>query len=93
MHVHYPAIQSATSRRVRGTACPECTVELFVADTSALARGEGRRFVASGRASAQGTFSMVVTGIAVGQVVTATATDPKGNTSEFGRNVRVRPAS
>jgi hypothetical protein len=87
--IRYPAIKSATPRRIRGTACPACVVELFAADASAGARGEGRRFVGWGTADADGRFAITPTRVTVGQVITATATDPNGNSSEFGRNVRV----
>jgi hypothetical protein len=63
-----------------GTACAHCTVEVF-SDAS----DEGRRFEGSTTADADGHWSLQMSpGSAfVGPVLTATATDAQGNTSEF----------
>jgi hypothetical protein len=64
-------------------------VEIFVADSGQSANGEGKTFVGSSVAGTDGTFSVAVSGVAGGDVVTATATDRAGNTSEFSANKTV----
>jgi CSLREA domain-containing protein len=89
-----PALTSARKRAgrpavVKGTACAGCTVEVFQADSGAGAYGEGKSFVGSAVAGADGAFT--VRGmVGRGRYVTATATDAEGNTSEFSLNRRVR---
>jgi hypothetical protein len=73
---------------VSGTACPTCTVEVFRAAGGSGAYGQGQAFAGSALAGAGGVFSVSVSGIAVGDYVTATATDALGNTSEFALNLR-----
>jgi hypothetical protein len=83
-----PEIVSATPSLVSGSACVTCTVEIFRAAGGAGAYGQGQIFAGSAMAGAGGMFSVTVSGIAVGDYVTATATDALGNTSEFALNVR-----
>lgn len=94
---------SGTSTRVAGTlnglANTTFTLEFFanaVADPSGY--GEGQRFlgsaVVSTDAGGNASFDVTLPGASsTGEVVTATATDPNGNTSEFSgvRTVTVRP--
>jgi CSLREA domain-containing protein len=87
--LNFPVLQTATPVAVAGTACAGCTVEIFVADSGQSANGEGKTFVGSSVAGTDGTFSVAVSGVAGGDVVTATATDRAGNTSEFSRNKTV----
>jgi hypothetical protein len=87
--LNFPVITGATPTSVSGTACAGCTVEVFRADSPAGQNGEGQTYLASATAAANGTFSVTVTGLAAGDVVTSTATDAAGNTSEFGVNVAV----
>lgn len=86
--LNFPVIATATPSSVTGSACANCTVELFVADGAAGEHGEGRDFLASTVAGANGAFTAAVT-VAEGSIITATATDGAGNTSEFGLNVLV----
>lgn len=88
--LNFPVLTSATTQEVKGTACASCTVEIFVADNDESGHGEGRTFVGSAKASTTGAFTVVISGAAAGDSVTATATDGAGNTSEFARNVLVR---
>ena len=48
--------------------------------------GDGMTFAGSATATAAGVFTATVTGLAIGDYVTATATDTNGNTSEFSLN-------
>ena len=66
-------------------------VELFTSDGDATGYGEGRDFVGTLTADANGRFSGTVTvpvsvTFAVGTALTGTATDTANNTSEFGPN-------
>jgi len=98
---NFPVLTTVTTGSVSGTlnSAPNTTfrVEFFanaVCDPSAF--GEGQRFLgaidatsaADGNASFQATFAASP---AVGEFITATATDPNGNTSEFSRCVPVNP--
>ena len=96
--LNYPVITSASTVQAKGTACGEaavpkpCTIEIFKASPLASDRsggqfGQGRTFVASG--SSNGSFTIALSGVSVGDYLTATATDAQGNTSEFSRNWRV----
>jgi CSLREA domain-containing protein len=84
--LNFPELQIATPVTVSGTACAGCTVEIFVADGGQNANGEGKTFVGSAVARTDGSFSVAVSGVAGGDIVTATATDALGNTSEFSAN-------
>jgi hypothetical protein len=73
-----PVLLSVSTTSVSGTACPACEVEVF-----SDAGSQGRYFEASGIANAQGAFSIALSTPPRGPNVTATATDPDGNTSQF----------
>jgi parallel beta-helix repeat protein len=78
-----PQIAAASSTGVvTGTACAGCTVEIFCDDAD-----EGRIYAGTATAGGSGLFSLAVTGGLAGPNVTATATDPAGNTSEFSAPV------
>jgi hypothetical protein len=93
-----PTLTSATTALVSGTACANCTVEVFIADKTEVNDpggdnfGEGKVYLATGSANAGGSFAIPVAGVAADQLVTATATDGAGNTSPFARNVLVDEA-
>ena len=89
-----PEISHLTIYAVTGTACANCTVELFLADKNSVNDpneddyGEGKTFIASTVADENGYFITSLSClVAEGQLVTATATDNFGNTSQFSRNV------
>jgi hypothetical protein len=86
--LNFPVIISATTASVIGTACADCTVEVFVADADPSGYGEGQTFVGSGAADGAGNFNVAVSGVLAEEWVTATATDGDGNTSEFSANVQ-----
>lgn len=58
-------------------------VELFLADPDPSGYGEGKLFLGSTLAQANGSWSCIVTGVYHSDFLTATATDVSGNTSEF----------
>jgi len=64
------------------------TVEIFLSDADASGAGEGRTWLGSLTADGNGNFSGSISGVTVsnGAVLTGTATDAQGNTSEFGSN-------
>jgi CSLREA domain-containing protein len=84
-----PTLEKADPLWVSGSACVTCTVEIFRADGGSGAHGQGQTFVGSARAGDDGSFAVSVSGLVVGDYVTATATDAQGNTSEFALNERV----
>lgn len=101
-----PTVANATTARVSGTsrtrsnqACAGCTIEVFIADKTSTNdasgdnAGEGKTFIGSGTTDASGNFGFSVAGVAAGQLVTATATDTLGNTSQFSINVAVVAAA
>lgn len=85
--LNYPVITSATTTEARGSACGGCTIEVFRADGDAGAYGSGRDYLGATTAASNGVWNMSLSGVAVGERLTSTATDADGNTSEFGLNV------
>jgi hypothetical protein len=82
-------LQAAAPLEVSGTACAGCTVEIFVADVDSTGYGEGKAFIGASTAAADGSFAVPINGAKTGDSVTATATNPGGNSSEFARNIKV----
>lgn len=96
--LNYPVLSSATTTQVKGTACGDavvpkpCTVEIFIAQPDANNSGggqygQGKTLVGTG--TSNGSFTIAVSGVQVGDFLTATATDAQGNTSEFSKNRQV----
>jgi len=75
-----PVIQYASANMVTGTACPNCTVEVFSDD-----QDEGAIYEGSVGANATGEWAFVDPDGLNGPNITATATDSSGNTSEFSQ--------
>jgi CSLREA domain-containing protein len=71
-----PTISAANP--VSGTACPNCTIDIY-SDPG----GEGKVYEGATTADASGHF--VFEGKTTGPLVTATATDAEGNTSPFSQ--------
>ena len=88
---NFPVITGSDDQFVRGTTCPQCIVELFHSDEDSSGYGEGQGFIADTVADGSGQFEVPVCDqlLAGGQVVTATATNPQGSTSEFSLNYTV----
>ena len=61
-----------------------------MADGQWFHHGQGKTFAGAALAGTDGTFSVTLDNVAFGQYLTATATDPAGNTSEFAQNTLVR---
>jgi parallel beta-helix repeat protein len=93
---NFPTLTGAqmdgTNVRVTGTlnSIPKQTfrVEFFASDSGAPSGfGQGKTFLGfqdvATDASGNGTIDVTLTGVTAGQVITATATDANGNTSEF----------
>ena len=70
-------------------------VEIFKSDNDPSGHGEGPVYLGAVTADASGDFagSLMVAGLAVGDTITATATDASNNTSEFGSDAPVQPLS
>ena len=86
--LNFPVLEPLAPRSVRARACGGCRIEVFLADTTQSgAHGEGRDLVASGTTDAGGSVTLSLPDRALGQWVTATATNPAGSTSEFSQNV------
>jgi CSLREA domain-containing protein len=90
--IRRPQISFANTTTVIGQACPNCRIEIFIADkttgNTGDNAGEGKTFIGEGVANGLGEFRITFGGVQVGQYITGTATDSAGNTSEFGINVR-----
>lgn len=85
--VRPPVLTDAGSTGVRGTACPGCTVELFSASADPSGAGEGKDFLASTTVEPDGSFEIPVSDLGSCILLTSTATDALGNTSEFSQNL------
>jgi len=79
-----PVITHVTATHVSGTACANCTIEIF-----SDANGEGAIYEGTTTADVAGNWTFTKPGGLTGPNVTATATDGKGNTSEFSTPVRL----
>ena len=79
-----PVITTASATQVSGTACANCTIEVF-----SDANDEGALYEGTTTANASGNWTLTKAGGLTGPYVTATATDANGNTSEFSAAVSV----
>lgn len=69
-------------------------VELFISSSDASGYGEGQTYLGYLTTDSNGNFSgtLSVSGVTAASIITATATDTSGNTSEFGANYGVNVA-
>ncbi len=89
---NFPVLTAATSTAVLGTISSKpsaaLTIDLFASDSADPSGfGEGQRYLGSATvttdALGSGSFAVPLLAIAEGDILTATATDSNGNTSEF----------
>jgi len=81
-----PVIATASTTQASGTACANCTVEVF-----SDAADEGAIYEGTTTANAAGNWTFSKPSGLTGPYVTATATDGQGNTSEFSAPVSLGP--
>jgi hypothetical protein len=84
-----PTLSNATSTTVDATTCASCVVEVFLADRAAGMFGSGQTYLVNATANSSGVAHISLPAAAHGHVVTATATNTRGSTSEFGKNVAI----
>jgi hypothetical protein len=89
--LNFPVITSARTTAVSGTsAIRSGTFEVFTTTAAVGAYGPGKTCVGSATTSSTGTWALTPSvPLARGVVLTTTATDASGDTSEFGANVAV----
>ena len=96
---NFPVLQNANPTRIVGTlnslANQIFTLDFYRTDScDPSGNGEGRFYLASTNVTTVGNnaaFNFAFSGLTVGQIVTATATDANGNTSEFSQCRTVTP--
>ena len=81
--LNWPEISRASDQVIEGTACADCTIEVFEVDTTPGSPLAGAVFLGSTVADSGGAFSYPSGGVTAGQSITTTATDTAGDTSEF----------
>ncbi|NIS80988.1 MAG: CSLREA domain-containing protein [Anaerolineales bacterium] len=91
--LNFPVFSQVTTTSAMGTACTGCRVEAFLADGDPSGHGEGMTFVGEAFTDVSGNFNIPLDVNLVSQcdLITARATDPVGNSSEFSANERAGP--
>lgn len=89
---NWPVLKVLTPTTVRAYTCSGCTVELFENRTGAGTFGPASAYLTSGVGGSDGTVVLTIEDTGGARVVTATATDAAGNTSEMSSN-RTIPAN
>jgi len=88
-----PVLAGASGLSLSGSAPAGALVEVYLAAAAPSGTGEGEILLASVLAAADGTFVAPLPGLALGDPITAIATDPAGNSSEFAANIAVAAPS
>ncbi|MFH0866482.1 MAG: hypothetical protein V1904_09810, partial [Bacteroidota bacterium] len=99
MMMNFPVITSAeywtfnSQTFVQGTIDSQnpvtITIELFISDSDSDSWGEGKTYLGNAIPDASGNWSVYLTGVNSGDVITSTAIDAADNTSEFSLNAFV----
>jgi CSLREA domain-containing protein len=85
--LNYPEFTAIDTTHVEGTACPGCTVEVYLSTFDPSGYGEGEILLGVKTADSAGYFDFhFPTALTICDDITATATDASGNTSEFSHN-------
>ena len=86
---NFPLLNFVSTTDVQGSACPNCTVEVFLADNDPSGHGEGETLLGTTVAGPAGDWYLAFDStLAACDRITATATDDLGNTSEFSETVQ-----
>jgi parallel beta-helix repeat protein len=64
-------------------------IELFKSDNSISGYGQGKKFIGYAIANGSGNWSFSCSGLSPADIITSTATDLSGNTSEFSLNISI----
>ncbi len=88
-----PTLASGSPTSVVATTCANCVVEVFVSDRGIGYYGSGKAYLASATADGSGVANVTLPAGNGGQTVTATTTNPAGDTSEFAKNIKVATVS
>lgn len=83
-----PTLTAGSGKRISGTTCAGCRVELFVAAGSGVKAG--RTYLTSVTANTAGSFSATLSSISSGTAITATTTNATRDTSQFPTPVTLR---
>ncbi len=97
--MNYPVIQQALfgagsnytvlSGKVSSRHPEKSMIELFKAIPDSNGFGEGAEFIGNATPDSSGSWSVSLPGLNPSDIITSTATDENGNTSEFSRNISV----
>lgn len=88
--LNHPLITRPTQAAIEGIACSGCRVELYRVDHKPGRRGDhATQLIGSATAGNDGAFTFASPPVAPGEWITAMATDPAGNSSEFALSTRV----
>ncbi|MFZ4523092.1 MAG: right-handed parallel beta-helix repeat-containing protein [Bacteroidales bacterium] len=99
MCMNYPVIHQALfgagsnytvlSGKVSSRHPAKSMVELFKANPDSNGFGEGAEFLGIATPDSSGSWSVSIPGLNISDIITSTATDENGNTSEFSQNISV----
>jgi CSLREA domain-containing protein len=81
-----PLLSSVSRTSAAGSTCPGCIVEIFLAARDPSGFGEGKIYLVSATADAEGEFTASFPEVRNCESLTATATDAEGNTSAFSED-------
>ncbi len=93
--VFFPVFGKQFQNNINGYCMPSCTVDVFIADRFfPWEYGQGMEYIGSVVSNSQGRFTFTIPPEVFFNIypliITGTATDQNGNTSEFSKNYRVK---